>query len=119
MPKGRGVSALASPRGAGAHTHLLDDHGVPQGAHRLQMLHELPQVRLEVREGGHLPAEDGVRRVDTPPPTAWVLRMGVRAWGAGHGHCDRAENAGPLGVPGRCRHRRAGVLVFGVHRAFP
>ena len=100
VPKGRGASALASPRGTGAHTHLLDDHGVPQGTHRLQMLHELPQVRLEVREGGHLLAEDGVRRMDTPPQTAWVLRTGVRPGGLATATVTGQKMPGRRGCPG-------------------
>lgn len=35
-------------------TYLFDDHGVPQRARLLQLLHKLLHVRLEVREGGHL-----------------------------------------------------------------
>lgn len=38
----------------GAHTDLLDDHGVPQRAGCLQVCHKLSHVRLEVCEGGHL-----------------------------------------------------------------
>lgn len=52
-----------------AHTYLLDDHGVLQRACLLQLLHKLFHVRLEVREGGHLPAKrTGVRQVGASLP---------------------------------------------------
>lgn len=82
VPKGRGT---------GAHTHLLDDHSVPQRASRLQMLHELPQVRPEVREGGHLPAEGRGQSLGGWP---WPLGPGRK--------CQAAGGAG------RCGPRRAG-----------
>ena len=82
VPKGRGT---------GAHTHLLDEHSVPQRASCLQMLHELPQVRPEVREGGHLPAEGGGQSLGGWP---WPLGPGRK--------CQAAGGAG------KCGHRRAG-----------
>lgn len=53
-----------------AHTNLLDDHSVPQRARLLQLLHKLFHVRLEVREGGHLPVKrTGVRQVGASLPS--------------------------------------------------